>query len=194
MAEIRPPVPLALADRPTAGGLVIPWVNVRLADGGADFRQQHRSRAERCWHGRLCQLCGKRIAPGSVLVLIGGPTELADRTFHEPPMHPACAGYVTRACPVVAGRRATFASGPSPAETARGGRCPEPGCDCGGWLPSEPRGDRAPRPNHPWWAVWARDYVIAVRPDGALYGGHLSTEPVRVRHISDPPGGTAWPS
>lgn len=183
-APVRPPIPMQLADRPVQGGLVVPWINVLMSDGGYDFRAPHRAKVERCWTERRCQICGHHI--DGVLVLFGGPNQIANWTFDEPPMHPACASYAAKACPMVAGRLAHYATSPAVSEGPRGKRCPEPGCDCDGWVPSG-EGATAGAPAHAYYSVWADDYALAVRPDGRLHGGQLIGEPRKVRHISDPP-------
>ena len=58
---IRPPIPATCESPPTIGGLVIPWINVQLADGGVDFAAQHDSRAQRCYLECLCQACSAPI-------------------------------------------------------------------------------------------------------------------------------------
>jgi len=37
--DLKPPIPATLAGRPVKGGLAYPWVNVELADGGADYQR-----------------------------------------------------------------------------------------------------------------------------------------------------------
>ena len=184
---VRPPIPVTLAHRPVQGGLVVPWINLKLADGAYDFRAPHRAKVERCWTERRCQICGERIV--GVLVLFGGPNQIDTMTFDESPMHPVCATYASKACPMVAGRLATYAATPSVSQGRRGKTCPDPGCDCGGWVPSpgETPGANTGAPAHSYWSVWADDYVLAVRPDGTLHGGQLVGQPRRVRHVSDPP-------
>ena len=75
-----PPIPVLCARRPTTpGGLVIPYGNVQLADGGCDFRSHHRARWEACWKRLICQVCGRRI--GRPIVMLCGPRQLAQLVF-----------------------------------------------------------------------------------------------------------------
>lgn len=193
MSDVRPPIPVRLIDRPTTGGLVAPWLNVALADGGTDFRQADGTRWRRAWTEGLCQVCGKPL--DALMVFLGGPDQ---RYFDEPPLHPECAHYVTRACPMVAGRMSHFRKGPSVTEGKRGKACTTPGCDCGGYVPSEavllPDGGAASivatdrtgnegRPAHPWFAVYARTYQLAATPDGQLLGG-IPRDVIRTRQVS----------
>jgi hypothetical protein len=177
----RPPIPAALAHRPTVGGLVIPWANVVLADGGADFRSVHHSKWARAWTCGICQTCGQAL--GSPIVLLGGPNQLTSY-FDEPPLHPWCAAYATKACPMVAGRLDRYADRAHVSDGPRGQTCPESGCDCAGWVPHT-RGSAGGDPAHAWWAVWARSFAVAVDPDGRLLGGIPDAE-LRRRLISTP--------
>lgn len=149
------PIPAQLAQRPVVGGLVAPFVNIRLADGGVDYRTPHHATYERCWTEELCQTCGKRY--GHPAVLFGGPNQLAALHFDEPPVCPPCAVYASQACPMVAGRMAHYAERARLAEGKRGHVCPAEGCDCGGFVDSDPDArDVAGQPAHDWYAVYVR--------------------------------------
>jgi hypothetical protein len=187
VTETRPAIPVALAHRPTVGGLVAPWVNVTLADGGVDFRVAHHSKWVTAWIRRICQTCGQPLT--QPVVFFGGPNQL-ETYFTEPPLHPWCARYAEQACPMVAGRMATYADRPELAHGKRGRRCPDPGCDCGGWTPHPGGTPHYGEPAHEWWAVWADDWALAKSPDGVLLGGVPIGERRR-RLISTPPEVTA---
>lgn len=193
--EIRPPIPVRYPQASIRGGLAMPYVNVRLADGGVDLRSQHTARAETCWRDGRCQLCGQSIEFTEGAALVGGPSQIRDLVFHEPPLHRECMVYASKACPIVAGRWSHYASGPSLAERSRGKVCYEPNCDCGGWVPSP--GDPGPRhdgaPNHRWWVVFASRWALAAYPDGRLHGGAVDIREVTsARLISDPDRGRVW--
>lgn len=96
--SVKPGIPASCAERPTIGGLVIPVVNARLADGGVDFRSPHNATFERCWKQGLCQVCGGKVARPAVL--FGGPNQLRSGRFDEPPLCAPCAVYASRACPM----------------------------------------------------------------------------------------------
>jgi hypothetical protein len=181
---VRPPIPLALAHRPTVGGLVVPWVNITLADGGVDFRGIHNSKWLRAWQAGLCQVCGNPLLGHVAVVLLGGPNQLASY-FDEAPLHPWCASYTAKACPMVAGRLERYAARPQVSEGHRGKACPEPGCDCGGWQHHGPARPHGGDPAHQWWAVWCRSYSLAVTPQGRLLGG-VPVDERRRRLISSP--------
>lgn len=189
-----PRIPATCEHRPTIGGLVRPWINVELADGGLDFRSQHRRRAEHAIVGQLCQVCGTPLR--HPIVLLGGPDQLRHLMFGEPPLHPECAVYTSHACPMVAGRMAHVRAGPPLADGPRGATCPVDGCGCGGWVdsPNKPGGDAHPRGRHPWYAVYAAAYSNIRDQNGTLLA---ITEPgavLRVRLVSRPGEGRCWES
>lgn len=190
-----PPIPATCARRPTIAGVVIPWVNVQLADGGVDFRAQHQSRAQRCYQDSTCQVCALPIP--RPIVFLGGPRQLAKLQFDEPPLHPECAVYVSKACPMVAGRMERFADRATVSSGRRGQACPDPGCDCGGWVPTpgalnDPVGGR---PAHDWYAVYVSGYslgVTAEQPDRVQVAVVTPEQVLTVRHVSTPGVGRTW--
>jgi hypothetical protein len=185
----QPPIPATCAHRPTIGGLVRPWVNVELADGGIDFRGQHRTRAEQAITQRLCQMCG--IGLRHPIVLLGGPDQLQMLMFVEPPLHPECAAYTSHACPMVAGRMEHYPDRPRLAEGPRGAVCFLSGCDCGGWVNHDPS-TTGGLPAHPWYAVYAAAYTWARDQHGTLL---VLTTPALVsgvRLVSQPGQGRSW--
>lgn len=199
MAEIRPPIPVRLAHRPTAGGLVAPWINVVLADGSVDFRQINGSSWRKAWTEDRCQTCEEPHGP--LRVFLGGPNQIKPGGyFDEPPLHPECAAYATKACPMVAGRMSRYREHLALTEGPRGKACPTPSCDCGGYQATEQilrddgsytiqtateRASSAGEPAHPWYAVTARSQQLAVTPEGRLLGG-VPVDLVRTREISTP--------
>lgn len=194
LEPIRPPVPATCEHRPTTGGVVIPWANVQLADGGVDFRSQHESRVQQCWRNYLCQLCGQPI--GRPVVLFGGPRQVGALQFDEPPLHPECAVYASQACPMVAGRLDRYASRAVAANGHRGTTCPNPGCDCKGWVPT-PGLTAAPggEPAHDWYAVYVSGYALGVtadQPDRVRVAVVAPEQVLAVRHVSTPGGGRTW--
>jgi hypothetical protein len=204
VTELVPPIPASCAHRPTVGGLVAPYVNVRLADGGVDFRSPDNTRYERVWREALCQTCARPLGePGvDLAVFFGGPDQLAELTFDEPPLCTVCAVYASKACPMLAGRRTHYVERPRLADGHRGERCGIPGCGCAGWVETvtgAPEGG----PAHPWYAVYARVgtwQLTAVyrRMPGyvgqrlSLAGGRLLAAPAKVVHVSDPGVGRIW--
>jgi hypothetical protein len=183
------PIPATCADRPTIGGRVIPYINVQLRDGGVDFRRQHRSRVIETLVKRLCQVCAQPLR--HPIVLLGGPEDLKHLTFHEPPAHAECAVYATKACPMLAGERTRPATGPSVVEGRRGEQCPDPGCDCVGWVNNDPDGE--PVPPHPWYAVYVSTFQVYTDPGGHVEGALVFPEEVLVvRLVSRPGEGRCW--
>lgn len=202
-----PPIPASCANRPTSGGLVQPYVNVKLADGGVDFRGNHQTAYAECWTRSLCQTCGEPYTDRAVI--FGGPNQLRDNNFTEPPLCIPCAMYATQACPMVAGRRTNYADREHISDGKRGQTCSEPGCDCGGWQVSDParmagvRGELA----HRWYAVYIHAHayeVLAYRTTvkcsdkgcehdrTIVNGGRLTLPPLKVMLVSEPGEGRIW--
>lgn len=177
---MTPPIPVHLAGRPTHGGLVVPWVSVILADGTPVLGNMHGARVDQALFYRLCQICGLPIRPRPI-VLFASETSHANGQTSEPGMHPECAAYAAKACPMVNGRMQHWqASG-----RVHGQSCPVPGCNCDGWV-DEPGGPTAGRPSEPWYAIWVRDYDLGIdpttrRPNAAIYARHC---PLKIRPIT----------
>jgi hypothetical protein len=202
----RPPIPAPCSARPVIGGLVAPFVNIRLADGGVDFRSPHQITYERCWRDNLCQTCGNQLT--GTVVLFGGPNQIRTRSFDEPPLCTACAVYASRACPMVAGRLSHYAGRERLSEGRRGHVCPDTDCDCGGFRASDPAAhDAAGEPAHDWYAVYVRvgdwdltaNEVEAPCSDrGCLHkrllinGCRLRVEPRKVVLVSTQGRGRVW--
>jgi len=200
------PIPASCAARPTVGGLVVPYINLRLADGGVDFRSPHHTAVAECWTDGLCQTCGQ--PTGHPAVLFGGPNQLAAGHFDEPPLCVACAVYASHACPMVAGRQARYADRDRISEGHRGKTCPDPDCHCGGWTATDP--DIAGHPDdpaHPWYAVYINPGAYAVTVYRKIVrcadkgceherlivnGGKLTAPPLKVVLVSTPGEGRVW--
>lgn len=189
----RPAIPVICDHRPLVGGLVKPWVNVELADGGVDFRSRHTTRLIACFQRGLCQVCGFPLNDGGHgCLFLGGPAQLRTLTFDEAPLHRQCAVYTSHACPMVAGRMNHVPSGPLVSEGKRGQVCSVPGCDCGGWVKND-TGGKPPTVPHEWFAVTASGYTTAVDPQGELIGGLVRPDQViGVRRVSTPGSGRCW--
>jgi hypothetical protein len=179
---------------------------VRLADGGVDFRTPHQAAYEKCWQRRLCQTCGGPL--GCLAVLFGGPNQLAAARFDEPPLCPPCALYASKACPMVAGRQAHYADRARVSEGPRGKTCPDPGCDCGGGVPTDPDApDHGGDPAHAWYACYVdpAELVLTARTVDTVCsdrgcrhvrtvvsGCLLTTPPIKVFLVSEPRRGRTW--
>ena len=204
-SDVRPPIPVTCAHRPTVGGLVAPYLNVPLADGGVDFRARHQSKDAQCWEQGLCQVCGGRISGRAVL--FADPGELAGRHVDEPPLCVPCAIYAGQACPMIAGRQERFADRERVSEGKRGHVCAE-GCGCAGWVPTNPADEhREGEPAHAWYALYVRAGAWQVTASSVrrqcsdlgcwherpvVNGGLLTAPPLKVVLVSSPGEGRVW--
>lgn len=214
--DAAPPIPLRLTDRPTAAGLVVPVVTPQagrrwlfgLLD--ADLR-------DRCLSERRCQICGDPLGP--TLVLLLRESDLPERCTSEPALHPECAAYTQRACPMIAGRmnryRATahplppgYASTddrPPSADPVDTDRIRALLADLGVLSPPDgssptaspaPAGERCTGSGHagaaaePWHTVWLHAYDI--EPDvrsGQLAASYRNQQPLTIRPVQLPDAG-----
>lgn len=185
-----PPIPQRLARRPTRGGLVVPWISLQIGDR-AHLGEVHNIKRVRCLVDGLCQIDGQPLGGGPYLFL--GTQSAIDQGFSsEPPMHRECGAYSIRACPMVNGQMATWAKHKT---DHTGKACPDPGCDCGGWV-TEGGGGREGEPSEPWFQIWVTGWDIAVKEEGpptvgnvngALFRGRI----VRTRPIAQLLGGAS---
>lgn len=179
---MTPPIPARLAGRPLHAGLVVPWVSVVLGDGTAVLGNMHGAKANRALMNKLCQICGQRLE--KPLVLFASESSLRRGQTSEPGMHPECAAYSAKACPMVNGAMRRYQT----TDRVAGKPCDKPGCDCGGWVSTD-HGTNAGAPAEPWFAVWVDDYAIGVDPvtgvpNAAIWGGYFT--PRRIRPIPQP--------
>lgn len=175
-----PPIPARLAGRPTRSGLVVPWISVVLADGTAHLGNVHGTKSHTALMRKLCQTCGEPLERPLVLFATASGLELGQTS--EPGMHPECAAYSAKACPMVNGMLKHYKT----ADRVAGQPCFEPGCDCAGWVSESPGAD-AGRSVEPWFAVWVDDYAVGVDPktklaNAAIWKGFF--EPLRVRPLT----------
>jgi hypothetical protein len=96
-----PPMLAGLLHRPIVGGLVVPWVTVSTPDGRHLFGSVNATRHDMALHQRLCQTCGQPL--GRLTVFAMRPADIARMLSPEAGMHPWCAAYSARACPMLAG-------------------------------------------------------------------------------------------
>lgn len=164
---VPPPIPPHLARRPTKSGLVVPYISLEL--GGVTYLGQVRGlHVAECLVNGWCQICGGSIDDRPYLFLVT-QTMIDDRFSPEPPLHPACAAYSVKACPMVSGRMATYAKHQA---DLNGAPCPDPGCDCVGAVSGS---SRAGDPAEPWYQLWCGSYAVGIRD---------AAEPVTVGNVT----------
>lgn len=186
-----PPIPARCARRPTnSAGLVIPYVSVVAAastDHGRDILlgEVHGARAARCIRVGLCQVCAQPLE--RPFVVLTTARRLTEQWSSEAPLHPECARYSRLACPMLAGKMPTYRQ----RGQANGRPCPDPDCDCGGWVDSNPGAvSKGGQPAEAWFEVWLNDYAIAIFPNRTINGvSWRGITPLKVRALPrpDPP-------
>jgi hypothetical protein len=81
-----PPIPLSLQHLPTVGGLVVPWISPRTADGRYLFGSVDRDRVGRALANRWCGVCGRPLEHRAVLMM--RLSDLPRQCTSEPALHP----------------------------------------------------------------------------------------------------------
>ncbi|MGW4369162.1 hypothetical protein ACWEKT_26305 [Nocardia takedensis] len=179
----RVPVPDRLAAAPRARGLVVPHITLT-----------HRDRTRPVWGmldpartrwvlwGRRCQICGDPLTDPVVVLLRS--MDYQRRLAVEPGIHPECAHYSRRACPMLEGRQHHYHANPA----VRFARCGDPACDCRAWRPREPDPRDAVRdglPAEAWYEAWLRleDYRVVEDPGSATRAPALGVDLSGVRFL-----------
>lgn len=179
MPEI--PIPARCADRPIVSGLVVPYITLEI-DGKTMWGETRGKYVTECIVERRCQLDGQPL--GEKFVFLLTQRHLDEKFTREPALHPECAAYAQRACPMIAGRMAHYSW---VRREHTGKKCEVPGCGCAGWITQ--KADNRGRPAEPWFAAWVTDYTIAIADaayglvNGNVNGCVLTTPPLKVRPI-----------
>ncbi|WP_109529293.1 MULTISPECIES: cell envelope biogenesis protein OmpA [Nocardia] len=160
----RVPVPDRLAARPTSRGLVVPYVTLTHRDPARPvWGMLHHHRQRHTLWAKLCQICGQPLHERVVLYLRS--VDYQRGLSVEPGLHPECAHYSRRACPMLTGQQQHYH--PNPA--VRLARCADPDCGCRYWQPRHPdprEKAREAQPAEAWYEAWlARsDYRVIDDP------------------------------
>ncbi len=161
------PIPQRCASRPTLGGLVVPYISL-VAEGRAHLGGTHGKRVAECVANYLCQVCGQPLGDPPYLFL-ATQAMIEEGFSSEPALHPECAAYSVKACPMVAGRMSAYNQHP---HDVTGAPCNEPGCDCGGWASDQSH--VAGKPAEAWFRVWVSTYAIGVKEAGPVTVGNVT--------------------
>lgn len=160
------PIPAHLARCPTQGGRIVPVVSARHTNGAALFSLNHPLRRDACLRRRLCGVCGQMLAARAEdkFVVVVRPVDLTHGYTAEPALHPECAAYAARACPMLAGTMDHYRSTPRDLDAER---CSDPGCDCRKWQNSDDVHARAGAAASPFYAAWIAGRGYRLRYDSA---------------------------
>ncbi|MCM6774535.1 hypothetical protein NDR87_13630 [Nocardia sp. CDC159] len=187
----RAPIVARLHRLPTAQGLTVPFITrchrgQRIPIWGSIDPGRMRV----VWQLALCQVCAEPF-DHRVVVMVR-PGDWLRRIGPEAGLHPECAAYSIRACPMLASRMAHYRSTPA---LARVVPCGDPLCLPCRWASHAAvaeSDDRTGKPADAWYAVWlaASDYTVIDRPGDehtpALTGVQLAgVRPLAIRKVRD---------
>ncbi|MEV2277767.1 hypothetical protein AB0I72_19485 [Nocardiopsis sp. NPDC049922] len=173
-----PPIPVHLAHRLTVGGRAVPWVSLET-DRGHHLGQVDDAKRARAIIDRRCQICGEPLNPARY-VLFGRETDRTRGYVVEPAMHPECAAYTAKACPMLAGDLDHYRRTPLDVSD----RTSPDGYPL---APAPDNGHRAGKPSEPYLQVWAdgSDYRAGLCDEGVVLA--WPARPLRVRLIATGP-------
>ena len=175
-----PPVPVHLSQCPAEGGLVVPYISLRHANGRAAFGLIDSGRIATCLRERRCGVCGQEMTDRMVFLM--RRRDLDRECSSEPGMCPPCAGYAIRACPMISGQMDHYRRS-QPQFLGR--MCDDPLCLCWMWY-SRPEPARYGAPAEPWFSLWTRAYRIVRPPEGGIAAGFADVRILAVRPVPQP--------
>jgi hypothetical protein len=177
-----PPIPIHLAQFPTIGGLVVPFITLQHLNGKAALGLVDASRMERCLRERCCGVCGSA-TPGRMVFMMRR-IDLMRQSSNEPGLCPPCAAYTQAACPMIVGAMKSYRKS---ASSFTGRTCGDPACECSRWSPPDTESSRLGAPVGQWYALWASAYDLAHDEAGRLVASFARIPPLRIRQVASAP-------
>lgn len=172
-----PPIPVHLADFPTVGGLVVPYITLRHRNGTAALGLVDYSRMVHCFEEHRCGVCAEPVRDRMVFLMRS--LDLIRARSAEPGLCPPCAAYTMAACPMIAGRMAHYRRS-QPAFISR--RCDDPECTCSQWA-STPEPQRYGHTAEQWFALWTTEYRLVRGHGDRLEADFTGMQVLRVREV-----------
>jgi hypothetical protein len=173
-----PSIPVHLADYPTMGGLVVPFITMRHRNGKAALGLVDASRLELCLRDRLCGVCGKKMR--SKMVFLMRRIDLRRKCSNEAGLCPPCAAYTQTACPMIAGNMVHYRASMS---AFVGRRCGDSACPCVAGMLPEKQSARLGAPADAWYALWTMRYQLVQDDTGRLAAGFAGLRVLALREI-----------
>ncbi|WP_051712208.1 hypothetical protein [Streptomyces sp. NRRL S-350] len=180
----RPPIPLRCLHLGRVAGLAVPWITTQdepmfagalMPARRAVFGGVSRERRDHVVLHRLCQVCGRGLERRAVYIV--RPVDVAEGWTAEPALHPECAGYAAKACPILSGEKSHYRASPLVMD-----RLVDDWSQTHG--PKESQHDGAPVHEYNTWLVDMSQYAVADDKDrpGEILGLALKdVQPLKVR-------------
>ena len=173
-----PPIPAYLAQFPTNGGLVIPFITLQHRNGKAALGLVDASRMELCLREKRCGVCGSVITGRMVFLM--RRIDLDRKCSTEPALCPPCAAYTQEACPMIAGYMAHYQRSVSSFPTRN---CGDPACRCSLWAAPEGKAIRLGALADQWFALWTLQYRLIRDDAGRPAASFAGLRVLRIREI-----------
>ena len=179
-----PPIPVHLAQFPTIGGLVVPFITLQHRNGRAALGVVDARRVELCLHERRCGVCAQVLT--NRMVFLMRQSDLHRKCSVEPGLCPPCAAYTQVACPMISGYMARYRESVSPFMRRR---CDDPACLCVAWSSPETSSARLGATAEQWYALWTQRYQLIHDDDGHLAASFAGQRVLAIREIRQQPTG-----
>ena len=173
-----PPVPAHLAQFPTMGGLVVPFITPRHRNGKAALGLVHPLRVELCIREQRCGVHGQVIRDRMVFLM--READLVRKYSNEPALCPPCAAYTQAACPMVGGYMTHYRDKVAPFVTRK---CGDSQCECRLWAPPDESSARFGARAEKWYALWTLQYRAGRDPEGRPAAGFAGLRVLKLREI-----------
>jgi hypothetical protein len=172
-----PPIPIHLADFPTVGGLVVPYITLRHKNGTAALGLVDYNRMVHCFEEHRCGVCAEPVRDR--LVFLMRSLDLIRARSAEPGLCPPCAAYTFAACPMIAGRMAHYRKNVAPCLDRQ---CGDPDCECTQWA-STPEPQRYGHTSEQWFALWTVEYRLVRGHQGRAEADFTGMQVLKVREV-----------
>ncbi|AZP14718.1 cell envelope biogenesis protein OmpA [Streptomyces aquilus] len=157
-------IPQRCADRPLAGGLVVPYVTL-IHGGHAAFGVLDADKAHAAFLGRLCQICEQPLDERCFLLV--RPADVLQGCSPEPALHPECLPYTADHCPMLNGSRTHYRRSPILASHPAGRPCSDLSCRCLSRTTDEGHAARSASPadRYEAWMIHTPNYRLVFPPE-----------------------------
>ncbi|GHC88513.1 cell envelope biogenesis protein OmpA [Streptomyces flavofungini] len=154
-------IPQRCAQRPLAGGLVVPYVSL-VHSGHVVFGTLNADLTRTAFLRGLCQICGQPLDTRCFLIV--SPADVARGYSPEPALHPECLPYTVAHCPMLNGTATHYRSRPALTGHPAGRSCSDPLCPCPSQSPDEAHASRtgSPADRFEAWMISTKHYRLVL--------------------------------
>jgi hypothetical protein len=167
-----------LAQFPTIGRLVVPFVTLQHRNGKAALGLVDASRVESCLREHRCGVCGQVIYGRMVFLM--REIDLVRKRSSEPALCPPCAAYTQNACPMVGGYMRHYLREIAPFVRKK---CDDDQCLCRLWAVPDASSTRLGARAEQWYALWTLHYFLVRDSEDRLAADFTELRVLKLREI-----------